>query len=136
MRDDPELALGVEDDGDRFEEGGSDGPAATEELDGVVGRVAAPGGQAEAGAEGVAQALGGGLEKVVEEVAALAENLAQHFRDGEDELAVRDFVADGGDDPGAGLAGAALVAGGAEGGAAPHSKTLPRRSGAPSWWDS
>ena len=41
MRDDPELALGVEDDGDGFEERGSDGPAATEELDGVVGRAAA-----------------------------------------------------------------------------------------------
>ena len=45
---------------------------------------------------------------------ALAEDAAQHFRDGENELAVRDFVADGGGDPGSGLAGAALVAGGAE----------------------
>lgn len=53
-------------------------------------------GQAEAGAEAVAQAFGGGLEKEVEEVPALAEDAAQHFRKGEDELAVRDFVADGG----------------------------------------
>ncbi len=41
MRDDPELAFGVEDDGDGFEERGSDGPATAEELDGVVGRAAA-----------------------------------------------------------------------------------------------
>ena len=41
VRDDPELAFGVEDDGDGFEERGSDGPAAAEELDGVVGRAAA-----------------------------------------------------------------------------------------------
>ena len=41
MRDDPELAFGVENDGDGFEEGGSDGPAAAEELDGVVWRAAA-----------------------------------------------------------------------------------------------
>ena len=39
---------------------------------------------------------------------------AQDFGDGEDELAVRDFVADGGGDPIGGLADAALVAGGAE----------------------
>lgn len=36
MRDDPELAFGVEDDGDGFQERGSDGPAAAEELDGMV----------------------------------------------------------------------------------------------------
>ena len=71
-------------------------------------------GQAEAGAEGVAEAFGGGLEKEVEEVAALAEDAAEHFREGEDELPVRDFLADGGGDPHPGLAGAALVAGGAE----------------------
>ncbi len=71
-------------------------------------------GQGEAVAEGVAQAFGRGREKDVEEVPALAEDAAQHFRDGEDELAVRDFVADGGGDPCAGLAGAALMAGGAE----------------------
>jgi hypothetical protein len=70
--------------------------------------------QAEAGAEGVAQAFGGGLEKEMEEVPPLAEDAAQHFRKGEHELAVRHVVADGGGDPCAGLADAALVAGGAE----------------------
>jgi len=70
--------------------------------------------QTEAGAEGVAQGFGGGLEKEVEEVAALAEDAAQHFREGEDELAVRNVVADGGGDPTAGLSDAALVACGAE----------------------
>ena len=74
----------------------------------------ATGGQAETGAEGGAQAFGGGLEKEMKEVAALAENAAQHLREGEDELAVRDFVADGGGDPCAGLPDAALVAGGHE----------------------
>jgi hypothetical protein len=49
-----------------------------------------------------------------EEVAAFAEDSAQDAGDGEDELAVRDFVADGGGDPVAGGADAALVAGGAE----------------------
>ena len=71
-------------------------------------------GQTEPGAEGVAQGLDGGLEKEVEEVPALAEDAAEHFRESEDELAVRDFVADGGGDPLAGVADAALVAGGAE----------------------
>ena len=41
VRDDPELALGMVDDGDGFEAGGSDGPAAGEEFDGVIGRAAA-----------------------------------------------------------------------------------------------
>ncbi len=50
----------------------------------------------------------------MEEVAALAEDAAQDFRDGEDELAVGDFVADGGGDPIGGLADAALVTGWAE----------------------
>ena len=71
-------------------------------------------GELEAGAEGVAQAFGGGMEKEVEEVTALAEDAAQHFREGEDELAVGNVVADGVGDPCAGLAHAALVAGGAE----------------------
>ena len=47
-------------------------------------------------------------------MAAFAEDAAEDLGDGEDELAVRDFVADGGGDPFAGRADAALVAGGAE----------------------
>ena len=47
-------------------------------------------------------------------MAAFAEDAAQDAGDGEDELAVGDFVADGGGDPVAGGADAALVAGGAE----------------------
>jgi len=50
----------------------------------------------------------------VEEVAALAEDATEDFGDGENELAVRDFAADGGGDPIGGLANVALVAGGAE----------------------
>lgn len=49
-----------------------------------------------------------------EQVAALAEDAAQDFGDGEHELAVGDFVADGVGDPFANGASAALVAGGAE----------------------
>ena len=71
-------------------------------------------GQAEAGAEGVAQRVDGGLEEQGEEVAAFAEDAAEHPGDGEDELAVGDLAADGGGDPGAGGADAAHVAGGAE----------------------
>ncbi len=84
-----------------------------EGVDGGPGGDAAIG-QAEADAEGVAQAFGGGLEEEVEKLAALAEDAAKHFREGEDELAVWNVAADGGGDPCAGLAGAALVAGGAE----------------------
>lgn len=47
-------------------------------------------------------------------MAAFAEDAAQDLGDGEDELTVRDFVTDGGGDPVAGGADAALVAGGAE----------------------
>ena len=47
-------------------------------------------------------------------MAAFAEDTAQHLGDGEDELAVGDFVADCVGDPLANGAGAALVAGGAE----------------------
>jgi hypothetical protein len=68
-------------------------------------------GKVEAGAEDFLEGFGGGFE---EEVAAFAENTAEDFGDCEDELAVRDFVADGGGDPIGGLADAALVAGGAE----------------------
>jgi len=39
--------------------------------------------QAEPGAEGVAQAFDGGLEEEVEEMAAFAEDAAEHFREGE-----------------------------------------------------
>ena len=53
-------------------------------------------------------------KRMGEEVAAFAEDAAQDLGDGEDELAVGDFVADGGGDPVAGGADAALVAGGAE----------------------
>ena len=80
---------------------------------GTMGGLGA-GWQAEPGAEGVAQAGSGGLEEEEEEMAAFAEDAAEHFRDCEHELAVRYVVADGGGDPCAGLAGAALVAGGAE----------------------
>ena len=47
-------------------------------------------------------------------MAAFAEDATQDAGDGEDELAVGDFVADGGGDPLASGTGAALVAGGAE----------------------
>jgi DNA polymerase-3 subunit gamma/tau len=103
-----EQAVGSEDMEMRVED-----EVVAEGVDGGSGGEAS-GGQTEAGAEGVAQGLGGGLEKEVKEVPALAEDAAEHFRDGEDELAVRDVVADGGGDPFAGLAGAALVAGGTE----------------------
>jgi hypothetical protein len=73
-----------------------------------------PVGEVEAGAECVAEGFGGGVEEAGEEVAALAKNAAEDARDGEDKLAVRDFVADGGGDPVAGGADAALVAGRAE----------------------
>jgi hypothetical protein len=71
-------------------------------------------GEAEADPEGVLEGGGGGVEEVGEEVAAFAENTAEDLGDGEDELAVGDFVANGGADPLANGAGAALVAGGAE----------------------
>ena len=70
--------------------------------------------QIQAGTEVIAQAVGGGLEEVGEEAATFAEDAAEHFGDGKDELAVRDGVADAGGDPFGGLAGAALVAGGAD----------------------
>ena len=71
-------------------------------------------GEVEAEAEVVAEALAGSAEENGEEVAAFAEDAAQDLGDGEDELAVGDFVADGGGDPLARGTGAALVAGGAE----------------------
>ncbi len=71
-------------------------------------------GQVETGAEGFEQGVGGGFEQEMEQVTALAEDATQDFRDGEDELAVGDFVTNGGGDPFGGLADAALVAGRAE----------------------
>ena len=71
-------------------------------------------GEIEAGAEDFLEGFGGGFEEEVEEVSAFAEDAAEDFWDGEDELAVGDFVTDGGGDPIGGLADAALVAGGAE----------------------
>ncbi len=71
-------------------------------------------GEIEAGAEGFLEGIGGGFEEEMEEIAAFAEDAAKDFGDGEDELAVGDFVADGGGDPSGGLADAALVAGGTE----------------------
>jgi hypothetical protein len=71
-------------------------------------------GKTEADAEGVLEGGGGVVEKEGEELAAFAEDAAQDLGDGEDELAVGDFVADGGGDPLASGTGAALVAGGAE----------------------
>ena len=68
----------------------------------------------ESGAKGVAEGVGGGLEKKMEEVAAFAEDAAEHFGNGKHELAVGDGMADGVGDPCAGVKGAALVAGGAE----------------------
>ena len=66
-------------------------------------------GEVEAGAEGVLKGGGGGVEEVGEEAAAFAKDAAQDLGDGEDELAVGDFVADGGGDPPAGGADTALV---------------------------
>lgn len=71
-------------------------------------------GEAEACAEGIAQALCGGLEEKMEEVPAFAEYTTQYFWEGEDELAVGDCVADGIRDPCAGVSDPALMAGGAE----------------------
>jgi len=71
-------------------------------------------GEVEAGAEGVAEGFGGGVEEVGEEMTSFAEDAAEDAGDGEDELAVGDFVADSGGDPVAGGADAPLVAGRAE----------------------
>jgi hypothetical protein len=61
-------------------------------------------------------------------LAAFAENAAQDFGNGEDELAVGDFVADGGGDPVASGAGAALVVGRTEVAAASRVLGATRRS--------
>jgi len=71
-------------------------------------------GEIEAEAEGVPESIGGGFKEQIEEVAAFAEDAAEHFRDRKDELTVGDGMADGGGDPCAGVQGTTLVAGGAE----------------------
>ena len=73
-----------------------------------------PVGQLESDAEGVAEGFGGGMEEVGEELAAFAKDAAEDLGDGEHELAVGHFVADGGGNPVARGADAALVAGRAE----------------------
>ena len=85
----------------------------SEGVDGGDGSDAALG-EVETDAEGVLEGGGGGVKEEGEEATAFAEDSAQDAGDGEDELAVRDFVADGGCDPFTGGADAALVAGGAE----------------------
>ena len=109
-----EAALGVEESvGGKDVEVGMEDEVIAEGVDSGDGGEF-PIGEIEAGAEGIAQGFGGGVEEVGEEVAAFAEDAAQDFGDGEDELAVGDFVADAGGNPVANGAGAALVAGGAE----------------------
>jgi hypothetical protein len=71
-------------------------------------------GEVEAGAEVVAETLGGGAEEDGEMGSAFAKDAAQDLGDGEDELAVGDFVADGSGDPVAGGTDAPLVAGRAD----------------------
>ena len=71
-------------------------------------------GEVETGAEGVLEAFDGGVEENGEELAAFAEDATQDTGDGEDELAMGNFVADRGGDPFAGGADATLMAGGAE----------------------
>ena len=66
-------------------------------------------GEGEAGAKGILKGGGGSVEQEGEEVAAFAEDAVQDLGDGEDELAVGDFVADGVGDPLASGAGATLV---------------------------
>jgi hypothetical protein len=103
-----EKSVGGEDVEMRVEE-----EVAAEGVDGGDGTEFAVG-EVETGAEGFLEGFGGGFDEEVEEVAAFGEETAQDFGDGEDELAVRDFVADGGGDPIGSLADAALVAGRAE----------------------
>jgi hypothetical protein len=71
-------------------------------------------GEVELEAQPVTEANGGGSEEVVEQMAALAKDASQHARNGEDELAVRNRLAESFGDPVAGAADASLVAGGAE----------------------
>jgi hypothetical protein len=109
-----EAAVGGEESiGGEDVEMGMEDEVVSEGVDGGDGSEFAVG-EAEADTEGVAEGIGGRVEEVGEELAALAEDAAENFWDGEDELAVRDFVADGGGNPFAAGTDAALVAGGAE----------------------
>jgi len=56
-------------------------------------------GEAEADPKGVLEGGGGGVEEVGESVAAFAEDAAEDLGDGEDKLAVGDFVANGPSSP-------------------------------------
>ena len=104
------VALGAVDDGlGRF----VPGDLLSESVDGGDG-TEFPVGQLESDAEGVAEGFGGGMEEVGEELAAFAKDAAEDLGDGEHELAVGHFVADGGGDPVAGGADTALMAGRAE----------------------
>ena len=67
-------------------------------------------------------------------MAAFAEDVAQDFGDGKDELAVGDFVPNGGGDPLAGGADAALVAGEAGGEVAATEKGLDGGDGVGAEW--
>ena len=73
-----------------------------------------PVGQIEALSHPVAEAVGGGVEEMVEELAALAEDASQGLGHGEDELSVGHVEAEDAGDPVAGLADFALVAARAE----------------------
>ena len=99
-----ETALFVEESvGGKYMEMGMKDEVIAEGVDGSCSGDSAIG-EAEACAEGIAQALCGGLEEDMEEVPAFAEDAAEHFWEGEDKLAVGNCVADGGGDPCGGLA--------------------------------
>jgi hypothetical protein len=126
-----EAALGVEETvGDEEVEVGVEEEEVAKGVDGGDGTDAAVG-EVEAGAEGIAEGLGGGLEENAEQIAAFAEDAAQHAWDGEDELAMGHFMADGVGDPRGDLADAALVARGAEVAALQVKARPPQRRKAP-----
>ena len=109
-----EAAVGGEESvGGKDMEVGVEDEVVTEGVEGGDGSDAALR-EVESGAEGVLEGVDGGVKEKGEEPAAFAKDAAQDTGDGEDELAVGNFVADGGGDPFAGGADAALVAGGAE----------------------
>ena len=85
----------------------------TEGVDGGNGSDA-PVREVETCAEGLLEGGRSGVEEMGEEVAAFAEDATQDSGDGEDELPVRDIMADAGGDPAARATNTALVAGGAE----------------------